>query len=351
MTRNTYKLLHFLTKNKDRLSPLLILTHDYPDPDALASAYALQHALSHGLGIRARIAYGGVIGRMENKEMVRILRLPVHPLRATDLEKHKNVALVDTQPLFGNNSFSKQRKATIVIDQHPSAKEPLAEMAIVDTECGATSVLLAQLLFAMGVEIPARLATALVYGIISDTLNLYKVKKPEIIKVYLNLLPLCDIGALGHIQNPSRSKEFFATLANGIQKSKARRRLIVSHLGPVESPDLVSQIADFLLTCEGMHWAFCTGRYRDGLHVSLRSASQKSPAGKILRDIFRKQGQAGGHGRIAGGKLRVGKQKDAEVWEQNEHELVERLVKRLRIPAKSHYYPPFQRVRPNEKEP
>ncbi len=328
--------------NKHRLSPLLILTHDYPDPDSLASAYALHHLAERDFGIRSKITYGGVIGRMENREMVKTLRLPVHKLRASDLRVYRHVAIVDTQPSFQNNSFPKNRKATIVIDQHPSATRPSAEMAVVDTHCGATSVILAQVLLSRNVEIPRRVATALVYGILSDTLNLYRVERAEIVSTYLRLLPVCNMRALARIQNPSRPRTFFVTLVKAIRKAEVRRGLILSHLGFVENPDLVSQTADFLLTYRGMQWSFCTGRYRGNLHVSLRLARSNGAAGGILRDIFVGRGQAGGHGRIAGGKLRVGESDDEQLWEAVERSLTHRLLKRLRIPAGSRFSTPFQ---------
>jgi nanoRNase/pAp phosphatase (c-di-AMP/oligoRNAs hydrolase) len=339
-----HKLLTFLAENKDRLSPLLILTHDYPDPDALASAYALQHLAERTFGIKGRIVYGGIIGRSENREMAKILRLPIHRVHATDFEKYQTVALVDTQPGFGNNSLPPKRKATIVVDQHASNVQPTAECTIIDTSAGATSVILAQALLESKTEIPTRLATALVYGILSDTLNLYRAGRPEILETYLTLLPLSDLKALTRIQNPERSRAFFATLQRSIENAMMKRRLIVSHLGHVESPDLVSQIADFLLSFKGVTWAFCTGRYGEFLHVSLRLASPGGAAGEILRDIFSNRGQAGGHGSIAGGKLKIGSHDDEHLWEGTEQLLTQRLVKRLRIPAKVNFTYPFRRT-------
>jgi len=70
------ELSRYLEENKSRLSPLLILAHDYPDPDALASAYALQYLAELKGGIHSRIVYGAVIGRIENQEMVRLLKIP-----------------------------------------------------------------------------------------------------------------------------------------------------------------------------------------------------------------------------------------------------------------------------------
>src|SRR5512146_1938718 len=55
----------------------LILTHDNPDPDSIASAVALAYILEHMAGIQAVVAYGGIVGRAENRAMIRVLKLPV----------------------------------------------------------------------------------------------------------------------------------------------------------------------------------------------------------------------------------------------------------------------------------
>jgi len=253
---NVQKLLNFLSTRKDTLSPLLILTHDYPDPDALAAAFGLSHLVQQYFGITSKIAYGGVIGRSENRAMVNMLKIPVRKLRSLSLDKYRNVALLDTQPKFDNNSFPEKRKATIVIDQHPSVVNPNAEFSIVDSECGATCVIVAQALLLQGEFIPVKVATALAYGILSDTLDLYRAHRADVIQTYLAVLQHCDMRLLAQIQNPPRSRKFFITLGRALNGAILHRRLLVSHLGFVENPDLVSQMAEFLLTYEHVHWAF-----------------------------------------------------------------------------------------------
>ena len=344
VSKNARKLLKFLDQGPGKISPLLILTHDYPDPDALASAYGLKYLVEKGYKMTARIAYQGIIGRMENRTMVRILKLPVYKLKPEELAKYKYTALVDTQPAFENNPFPKKRKATIVLDQHHSEVKPNAECAIVDTECGATAVIVAQALLLKDLEIPARLATALAYGIISDTMNLYRANKPEIIQTYLKVIPNCDLKALAKIQNPIRSRRFFATLGKGIQNAVARSGLITAHLGVVENPDLVSLVADFLLTYKTMHKSFCTGRYKGRLYVSLRLEKPTVNAGNILRDIFDNRGEAGGHGVIAGGSFEIGEQATPDEWATAEEVLVTRLLRRFRIRTTGEPYYPFRQV-------
>ncbi len=337
------KLLRFLEKKKGSLSPLLIVTHDYPDPDAIATAMALQYLAERLHGIRSRIVYEGIIGRVENRAMVELLKVPIHKFRPSDIKSYENAALIDTQPEFENNPYPRNKKVTLVIDQHPYVKRPLAELAIIDPECGATSVILTQALLLSGLEIPKRVATALAYGILSDTLNLYRAHRADIIQTYLDILPLCDMRALIRIQNPPKSKKFFSTLNRGLQGARAFRGVIVSHLGEVEHPDLVSEIADFLLTYKGMERSLCTGRYRDKLHVSLRSNRPTDETPEILRDIFDDRKEAGGHDMVAGGSFHVrGKHEDNTRWRDAETLLVSRLLKRLRLPARADFYKPFQ---------
>jgi nanoRNase/pAp phosphatase (c-di-AMP/oligoRNAs hydrolase) len=339
--RNARRLLDFLSEQRNALSPLLILTHDYPDPDALAAAMALGH-LAQQYNISTRIAYGGVIGRSENKAMVRILKIPVHKLRPEYFKKYRNIALVDTQPRFKNNPFPEKRKASIIIDQHSYMVKPYAELSIVDTECGATCVIVAQALLLRGGNIPNRIATALVYGILSDTLDLYRAHRADVIETYLSIISHCDLKMLAQIQNPYRSRSFFITLQRALNQAIVYRRLLVSHLGSVENPDLVSQMAEFLLTYEKVQWSFCTGRYHGRLYVSLRTSITNVYAGELLRSIFDNPKNAGGHAAIGGGSLKVAREPSEELWQKTEQMLQERLFRKLRRSVNAKLQKPFQ---------
>jgi nanoRNase/pAp phosphatase (c-di-AMP/oligoRNAs hydrolase) len=273
--------------------------------------------------------------------MVRLLDIPARRLRADDLKKHRRVALVDTQPAFENNPFPARRRPTLVLDQHASHTDPSAELSLIDTTCGATCVIVAQALLQSGLRIPRKLATALVYGILSDTLDLYRARRPDIIETYLDLLPRCDVRRLTRIQNPDRSRRFFASVARGVRDAVVRGPLVVSHLGPVDSPDLVSQIAEFLLTYEKARWVLCTGRRAGMLHISLRTSGTRTSAGPVLRDVSPDPGLAGGHGAIAGGAYRIGVRAREETWAAAERDLQRRLTRRLRIPARGGFRRPF----------
>ncbi|MBI5365898.1 MAG: DHH family phosphoesterase [Planctomycetes bacterium] len=337
------ELLNFLGARRESLSPLLILTHDHPDPDALAAAFALGHLAQSGFGIASTIAYGGEVGRTENRAMVRLLRIPAHKLTPGMLRRHANVALVDTQPEFENNPFPPHRRATLVIDQHPSPTVPDAELALVDPHCGASCAIVAAALLRSGAAIPPRVATALAYGILTDTQDLFRAERPDVVETYLHMLHHCDLRLLARIQNPARSRKFFTTLGKGIRDALMYRRVLISHLGPVETPDLVSQIADFLLAYRQTVWCFVTGRYKGRLHASLRTSQLDAQAGEVLRATFELRQQAGGHDTIAGGSCRIGAAEPDEVWQAKELALQARLLKRLRVPATAEPRRPFLR--------
>lgn len=311
---------------------MLILTHDYPDPDALAAAFSLQYLAREGFGVETCIGYRGQVGRMENKTMVRLLRIPMHKFKPGMLTRYASIALVDTQPAFENNPFPEAGHAALVLDQHPSVVAPRADLAIVDPDCGATCVIIAQALLQIGLPLTAPIATALAYGILSDTLDLYRVRREDTVETYLQVLHHADMRMLARIQNPVRPRKFFACLAKGILEARLYRRLVVTHLGEVDTPDRVAQVADFLLAYNRIRWCLVTGRYKGHLHASLRSTQTRVQAGEILRDVFENRDEAGGHGAIAGGACRLGTSAGAEIWKAKEEKLVARLVKRLRLP-------------------
>ncbi|MDQ1346713.1 MAG: hypothetical protein QG573_82, partial [Acidobacteriota bacterium] len=100
----------------------LVLTHDNPDPDALASTAALALILRRRFKRQVTVAYGGIIGRAENREMVRSLRLPLSHLRNVNKRNYSAFAMVDCQPWSGNSQLPRTVVPDLVIDHHPLRK-------------------------------------------------------------------------------------------------------------------------------------------------------------------------------------------------------------------------------------
>lgn len=320
------KLLKHLKERGRKLGGLLILTHDHPDPDGLASAWALAHLAKTLCRVRTRIAYGGHIGRRENVLMLESLLIPASPLRKV-IRSFPATAIVDTQPPFKNNKIDPRRRPDILIDHHPKHARTGGDCVIIDESVGATTTILAEALIEAGVPVPRRLATAIVYGISSETQNLGREAGPRDVAAYLAFLPKADMKALWRIANPPRPASFFQTISAGIRNAFVCRRIIGVHLRELPTPDRVGQMADFLLTHEKMSWCIVTGRFNGRLHVSLRTHSPAEHAGRLLRSMLGGGNRGGGHRMIAGGSVVVGQDVAEEKWREAEEKVAAAFLK------------------------
>ena len=151
----------------------LIIIHDNPDPDCLASAMALRHLLAVKLGRDAVIAFSGMIGRSENLAMARELEITLTPLEMVDLDGYSAICMLDTQPGTGNNSLPAGRRVDVVIDHHPLREATKAcRWVDIRDDYGVTATILYEYLLAQDITIGTKLATALFYAIKSETQDL-----------------------------------------------------------------------------------------------------------------------------------------------------------------------------------
>lgn len=321
------RLLRHLARKGRKLGPLLIVTHDHPDPDAMASAWALAHLAQTLCRVRTRIVYGGVIGRRENRVMAESLGVPAFPLRKGELAEYESTALVDTQPPFRNNRFPPRRHPDILIDHHQRHADTAADLAIIDESVGATTTLLGEALLLSGVRVPRRLATAIVYGIGSETQNLGREAGKRDADIYRTFMPKADMRDLWRITHPRRPATFFKTLARAIRRAFTIRGIIGVNLGLLPIPDQVAQMADFLITHERMQWCIVTGRYGGRLHVSLRAHDPDAGAGRLLKKLLGGGNRGGGHRMIAGGSMEIGEEAPEEKWAEAERSLVESFLR------------------------
>lgn len=284
----------------------LVLTHDNPDPDAIAAAAALAMLLRERFGRDVTTAYGGLIGRAENREMVRVLRIRMSHVRHLKWEHYRRVALVDTQPQTGNNQLPAGIIPDLIFDHHPvrarSRKSPFFDIR---PEYGATATMMAEYLQCAEVELGRDLATALIYAIRTETQDFGREFVSADKSLHDQLLPNVDNRALGRIQAPRLPLSYFQTVHSALEALEGVGSLIVSHLGDVAQPDIVPEIADSLVRIEGRTWAFCTGRYGDRLYLSLRTTNARADAGSLMRRLVGTRGKGGGHGMAAGGWVKL----------------------------------------------
>ncbi len=326
---STMKALDQLHQTIRQRGPLLILPHNDPDPDAIASALALQHLLAQKWDLQSRVAYRGIIGRAENKALVHYLGHPLQRLTGTDLRQAGAIALVDTQPGAGNNALPSTSSATLVFDHHPWRESTqTAPFHDVRPEVGATSTILFEYLRAAEIEPPVSLATALFYGLKTDTMGLARGASPADVAAYFYLQPRIDIEALVDIERAQVPAEYFQKLNATLQAARVYPGLVVSYLGSMSRPDLAAEMADLLLRLEGVRWVVCIGAYKDELMLAVRARGRHGGAGRLAQAIVGARGTAGGHGTLAGGQIPL----QGTPPEQLAQQLIQKARQFLQIP-------------------
>jgi nanoRNase/pAp phosphatase (c-di-AMP/oligoRNAs hydrolase) len=285
--------------------PLVILPHDNPDPDALASAATLQYLLRELCDRSSIISLGGIIGRAENRAMVKYLNIGLVNIRDIDFTPETKVVLVDTQPGRSNNSLPPEIVPTGVIDHHPaygdSGHIPFVDMR---ENYGATSTILTEYLRDSRVTVESKIATALFYGIAAETQDLGRESTEADFAATNFLYPYANKRRLGKIENARVPREYFRAFRDAIDEAIVYERAIISDLGDVLYPDMVAEVADFLLRLDDVEYALAMGSYKKGLYVSLRTTDREANAGEILQKVLGSK-SAGGHDMIAGGRVRL----------------------------------------------
>lgn len=292
----------------------LILTHDNPDPDSLAAAVGLASLLEKRGGLEAHAAYGGIIGRSENMALVKVLHLPVVPVSQVVFDEYDLLGLVDTQPPTGNHSIPARYPVDIVVDHHPLRDESLAApFADVGGDYGATSTMVVEYLRAARLEPSQELATALFYGIKTDSRDLGRQTTPRDVEAYLWLFPRVDKHLLGRIEHPDLPAEYFRLYHLAIERAKLYGdTVVVADLKDIYTPDMVAEVAERLMSLEGMKWSLAYGTYQGSLYVSLRVRDRRMNAGRLMRELCENLGgSAGGHGSMAGARLPLPTSRDA----------------------------------------
>jgi nanoRNase/pAp phosphatase (c-di-AMP/oligoRNAs hydrolase) len=294
-------------------SRLLIVIHNNPDPDAIASASALKFFLEARYGLEASVAYGGAVGRAENRTMVNKLKIKMKRLGRLKLKNYDRIAFVDTQPGAGNHALPPGRKCHLVIDHHPRRANTRADIVIVRPEIGATATILIELLKSRGIEPPTVLATALSYALSSETQNMKREASRLDLDAYLWVYTRSNIRILGEIIHPRLHHSYFETLLTALRLAVGFRNLVCIHLRDVPQPEIVSEMADYFLRHERIGWVFVTGRFRGGLVLSLRSAGSTKSAGTVIKKMVKDTTRVGGHDQVAGGYIPIDKLKREEV--------------------------------------
>jgi nanoRNase/pAp phosphatase (c-di-AMP/oligoRNAs hydrolase) len=274
---------------------VLILLHNDPDPDALASGLALRNLL-HRTKATAIIGALHGVTRPENLRMINLLDLYVEPITPAALADFDRVAMVDVQPHYFGDLVT---RADLVIDHHPEQPGYSAVYKDIRPEYGSTSTILTEHLRAVDVNISERTATAMLYAIKSDTLFFNRQTNRVDIEAFSYLYPLADAALIRKMEGAEITLERLEYVLRAFQLGSIVDEVFCAFIGSTPREDLVPYVADFFLELQEVKWTAVAGVLGDSLVLSVRNLGYSKNAGEFVRRCFGEIGSAGGHRSMA----------------------------------------------------
>ena len=307
LARSDISVRHIREIHRDA-KKLLILVHNQPDPDAIASAMALRTLLRRNKKT-ATIGYlGERISRPENVAMVELMDIDLQVISHEDIKNFDSIALVDVQPSYFRGEIT---GIDSVIDHHPITPECDAKFTEISSEEGATATIMTRLLRAAQVEISAKLSTALLYGIKTDTMILNRGADLDDLEAFTYLYNQADLGLLRKIESKTLYSEEIKHYGQALSKHWINDGIIFMNLGRIEKEHLISQVADMGMKVGGVEWSIAFGIV-SGSHLvmSVRNSGSVRSAGRLLFELFDEIGSAGGHRSYAKAVIPMNEVKD-----------------------------------------
>jgi nanoRNase/pAp phosphatase (c-di-AMP/oligoRNAs hydrolase) len=312
------------TLEKHRGQRQIVVIQDFPDPDALSSAWSYQ-IIAEEYDISCDIVYAGTLSHQENIALVKLTGIPakrwgVHTLKERDLSVYQGCVLVDSQ---GTNSqlmpLIKQEKIplVVVIDHHSKQGEIEAEFVDLRPQIRATATILSQYLqggiisFNSSSETHIKCATSLMHGIRSDTNNMLQAQEADFLAAaYLSRL--YDGKLLNAVLQSARSRRVMDVIERSLKNRMIKNSFSIAGVGYLryDDRDAIPQAADFLVTEEDIHTALVYGIVHDEdeeielVIGSLRTTKLTLDPDEFLKEAFGHDGQGrffGGGRYMAGG--------------------------------------------------
>ena len=279
-----------------------IQTHNFPDPDAIGSAFGLQELLRR-YGVESRLCYDGRIDKLSTAKMLDLLEIEMLSGEevAAELREDDCIICVDSQKSGGNiTDFTGEEIAAI--DHHPTYVQVSYRYVDIRT-VGACATIIALYYQDRGLTPGPRAATAMLYGIKMDTLNFTRGVTEEDILAFSFLQPLADQKILALLEHSQLEFRDLKAYGAAIENIKVYGYYGFSRI-PFSCPDaMVAILSDFILSLVEVQVSIIYCARKDGLKFSVRSERDDVDAGELIRRALEGVGNGGGHATMAGGLI------------------------------------------------
>ncbi|OGO28013.1 MAG: exopolyphosphatase-like protein [Chloroflexi bacterium RBG_16_54_18] len=297
----------------------LVILHEFPDPDAISSAYA-HWLISAAHKIDVDIVYKGEISHPQNIALTKLVGVNMCEYKPnTDLSRYQAAVFIDNQGTTVEEIVSALENAQVpvllVVDHH-QPQDRLVPLYNEIAQTGSTSTIYANMLEQGVIEFDSALkehsmaATALMHGIMSDTEGFVRATSQDF-QAAAFLSRFRDAEMLSQILRQARRKQTMDIIHRALGNRVIIENYSIAGISYIRSEDrdAIPQAADFLITEENVHTAIVFGIMSDGdkqenLVGSMRTSKVTLDPDEFLKDVFGKSenGRYYGGGRpLAGG--------------------------------------------------
>lgn len=281
-----------------------IQTHNFPDPDAIASVYGLQKFLEY-FGIESILCYDGKIDKLSSRKLTEIVEMQIFPYNQIleEMKEEDYIICVDSQKGAGNiTDFIGDEVACI--DHHPIFVEN--EYKYQDIRItGSCATLVAGYFKELDVPMDENTASALLYGLRMDTLQFSRGVTDLDIEIFAYLFKRANQEILEHLIRNNMEFDDLKAYGAAIQNIVLYGRVGFAII-PFNCPDaLIGIVSDFILDLEEVEVSIIYAKREDGLKFSVRSEVSEVHAGELTERVMKHfQSNGGGHACMAGGLIR-----------------------------------------------
>ncbi len=286
---------------------VLVVTHDNPDPDAIASGWGLRWMIGEKLAKPVRLIGGGAIIRAENRHMVKLLNPPIELVDEIQVEPGMATVLVDCSSTASNHLLVGAGIRPMAVVDHHQVRGAQQRLPFRDVRprVAASATIVASYLKEQAMAPPSDLATALLYGMRTETQGSETYYAPLDRRMVAWLSHFADPGKLAQIDNAPLPLDYYGDLVLALQSTFAYDRTAICFLPRAEGPETIAEVADLLIRCETLQQVLCGAVVGDDLFVSVRTRLGTDNAADLVHRVLQGLGVGGGHERRAGGKIRL----------------------------------------------
>ncbi len=309
MKQSAFTLVDIIKESNGK--ELTIFLQDNPDPDAIASGLTLKH-ISKFYDVESSIYYGGDISHQKNKTLINLLNIDLIKAKTKEevmqiVRSAGKIALIEASIPSKNNILPEEGVIPNLIFDHHQVDMSSVKGDFIDIQpkIGATSTIMTKYVRQLNIKPTSQLATALLYGIRTDTNGFTRNTTSDDLSAASYLSPLVDVSILSQLESPPMSLETLDIIGRAIRNREIRGSYLASFVEFINERDALPQAAEMMLQLEGVNTVLIFGINEDKVQLSARSRDTRVNLGLLLQNAFGKL-NTGGHATMAAGTINLG---------------------------------------------